>query len=100
MPPRVVTLTNDVESDLLVEDVIEEPLRRRPVSAAIDMDDDFRGIGSCGILDSIDCCLHELAEIGPGGIRAAADLPIGPQQPGSDLIPDLDVIGQSTGSFQ
>src|SRR6185503_14411256 len=95
MPPGVITLANDVELDLLLAQVVEEPARPGPVPATINMNDDLRLDGASGVLDSARGSFNQSGELGPLGrsIVRAADAAIWPQEAADDFVADLDIFG-------
>src|SRR5262245_7279590 len=54
VPPRVITRPDDIEADLLLDQVIEKPLRPSPVAAAINVNHNPRRWIAGGISNPLD----------------------------------------------
>src|SRR5262245_4249674 len=98
MPPGIVTLPDDVEGDVSLPQILEEPLRRRPVGPPIDMEHDAYAIVlRQRLLYPPNPGLQEPDEPLPRFRIAlcAAQSPLRPEHSRRDLIADLDDVGQN-----
>ena len=102
MPKWVVAFPNDVELDLLLQQVVEEPLGSGPVATTVNMNDNSRHLRASSILNPHDGVGQQLGELGPlrSGVIRAAYLAVGPEEAADDFVAHLDVIGHRARCFE